>query len=159
VKSLNKVEKAYIAGIIDGEGTVTLTRKRPNETPSPNVSVANASLPLLIWAKKKIGGHISTKRKYKSHHRQTYVWCITHNKALRFLNEIKAFLIIKRPQAELILKDYKTLTMRTGKYTPAMLKAKMELVSKIRKLNQREFMPSIIRRTPIHLGEEIVHST
>jgi len=148
VNSLDKTGRAYLAGIIDGEGTVSLLRKRSSETPSPNVSIANSNLPLLKWVKKNFGGCISTKRKYQPHHRQAYAWCLTHDKALRLLFEIKEFLIIKRPQADLILREYKSTTVRTGKYSPKMLKAKMKLVAKVRKLNQREFMPPIKRRAP-----------
>ncbi|MFC1510767.1 LAGLIDADG family homing endonuclease [Candidatus Margulisiibacteriota bacterium] len=134
---MDKTEKAYLAGIIDGEGTVTLARHHKNQTPSPHITVANSSLPLLKWIKKKFGGCICRKKTYKAHHRQTYVWGVSYDNALRLLEKIKDYLIIKKPQANLILKKYKATTMRTGKYTPKMLKAKMKLVAKIRKLNQR----------------------
>ena len=50
---VNVAEKAYIAGIIDGEGTVTLVLKHSNETHSPEISVANTDIELLQWLKKK----------------------------------------------------------------------------------------------------------
>ena len=128
---------AYFAGIIDGEGTITLTRRHPNQTPSPNVSVSNSSLQMLKWIKVNFGGWISKKRIYKPHHRQTYVWGITHNKAISILKQIEKYLIIKKPQARLILNKYKAVTVRTGKYSALQLKKKMKLVAKIRELNQR----------------------
>ena len=63
---MNLAEKAYIAGIIDGEGTVTLTRKHSNETPSPHVSVFNCNVALIRWLQKTIGyGDIIKKRPAK----------------------------------------------------------------------------------------------
>lgn len=132
-----KVERAYLAGIVDGEGTVTLMRHHKNETPIPCVSVANNNLELLQWIKNRVGGCISSKRVYSPHHKKSYAWVAKQDRALRILDEIKQYLLVKKPQTDLITKKYKSVTHRAGKYTPAMLKKKMELVAKIRKLNQR----------------------
>ncbi len=94
---LEEVEKAYLAGIVDGEGTVTLMK----------------------------------------HHKNSYAWSVRQDRAIRFLDEIKKYLIIKKPQADLITQEYKSVTHRAGKYTPEMLDKKMRLVAKIRELNQR----------------------
>ena len=134
---MEEVEKAYLAGIVDGEGTVTLMKHHKNETPVPFVSIANNNLELLKWTKFLVGGNICSKKKRLLHHSDSYVLNIRQDRALRFLNEIKEYLIIKKQQAELITAQYKAVTPRTGKYTPEMLAKKYELVAKIRKLNQR----------------------
>ena len=134
---LEEVEKAYVAGIVDGEGTVTLMKHHKNETHIPFVGIANNSLELLKWIKSLAGGNICSKKKRLPHHNDSYVLNIRQDRALRFLNEIKQYLIIKRRQADLITSRYKSVTHRAGKYTPEMLKNKMLLVAKIRKLNQR----------------------
>ncbi|MCX5702536.1 MAG: hypothetical protein NTW64_06165 [Candidatus Omnitrophica bacterium] len=134
---LDEVEKAYLAGIIDGEGTVTLMKHHKNETPTPYVSVANNNLGLLQWIKNRIGGTICSKKKRLPHHNDSYAWSVRQDRAIRLLNEIKSYLIIKRPQADLITEQYKLVTHRAGKYTVEMLNGKMKLVAEIRKLNQR----------------------
>ncbi len=134
---MDEVEKAYLAGIVDGEGTVTLMKHHKNETPIPFVAIANNSLKLLKWVKAKVGGLIASKKKRLPHHHDSYAWSVRQDRALRFLNEIKGYLIIKKPQADLITKKYKSVTHRAGKYTPKMLEQKMRLVAKIRELNQR----------------------
>lgn len=134
---MEEVEKAYLTGIVDGEGTVTLTKHRKNETHTPNVIVANNNLGLLKWIKSKVGGLIVSKKTYKPHHQKSYAWSVRQDRAIRLLNEIKQYLIIKKPQAELITTCYKAVTHRAGKYTPEMLAKKNKLVAKIRKLNQR----------------------
>jgi hypothetical protein len=134
---LVELEKAYIAGIVDGEGTVTLAKHHKNETPIPFVSVANNNLKLLQWIKHRFGGLIASKKKYKPQHNDSFVWSVRHDRALSFLKGIVKYLIVKKPQATLILKKYKTVTHRAGKYTPKMLSDKMKLVATIRELNQR----------------------
>lgn len=134
---LKEVEKAYIAGIVDGEGTVTLTRHHRNQTPSPHVSVANNDLELLEWIKSKVGGIIVSKKKRLAHHNNSYAWSVRQDKAIQFLKEIQRYLIVKEKQARLIVTEYKAVTHRAGKYSPVMLKKKNALVIKIRLLNQR----------------------
>jgi hypothetical protein len=134
---LKKAEKAYLAGIIDGEGTVTLTRHHRNETPTPSVSVANNNLELLKWIKCLVGGMIVSKKKRKAHHNDSYAWTIRQDKAIQLLKEIEQYLIIKKLQADLIIQKYKSVTHRAGKYTPEMLEKKMRLVAEIRRLNKR----------------------
>jgi len=134
---LVELERAYVAGIVDGEGTVTLMKYHKNETPIPYVSVANNNLQLLEWIKHRCGGLIASKKKYKPHHSDSYVWSVHYDRALRFLKEIVKYLIVKKPQTTLILSKYKSVTHRAGKYTPEMLSNKMKLVARIRELNQR----------------------
>ena len=145
---MEEVEKAYIAGIIDGEGTVSLIKHHRNETPAPLVSVANNKLELLQWIKKRVGGTIINKRKNKPYHDNSYAWSLRFDSALNFLKLIKKYLILKLPQTELILKNYKAVTKRSGKYTLEALNNKMKLVTRIRELNQRKSMPPIISRAP-----------
>lgn len=135
---VNTSEKAYIAGIVDGEGTVTLVRKHRNEVHSPEVSVASTSHQLIIWLKNIIGaGVVCSKQKRSSRHRAAFTFKLRGNKALKLLCEIQKWLIIKRPHCELILNNYKKLTPRNGRYTENMLRHKMELVAQIKKLNSR----------------------
>lgn len=62
---MNETEKAYIAGIIDGEGSIMLQRFHAKEYPSPCVSIASTTLELLKWIKKTVGkGVIVSKKNY-----------------------------------------------------------------------------------------------
>ncbi len=134
---MNEVEKAYIAGIVDGEGSIGLWRHHKNETHTPNVIIANNSLPLLKWIQSRAGGCIVSKKKRQEHHGDSYAWSIRQDRAISFLNDIKSYLIVKRQQADLITGEYKAVTHRAGKYTPEMLIKKEALVAKIRVLNKR----------------------
>ena len=46
-----ETEKSYLAGIIDGEGSVMLTRFHKNEYPSPCISISSTDIELLEWIK------------------------------------------------------------------------------------------------------------
>lgn len=128
---LKKVEGAYLAGIIDGEGTMTLARQRRNETPVPTVSIANNNLEPLKRVKCWLGGgSIVHKKKRKAHHSESYAWIIRHDKALRLLKDVQPYLIVKRPQAGLIIRKYKSVTHRAGKYTPELFKKRCVLWQK-----------------------------
>ena len=44
---LTELQKGYIAGIIDGEGSICLTRNNANEHRSPNITVASTIYEIL----------------------------------------------------------------------------------------------------------------
>lgn len=121
-------EKAYIAGIIDGEGSIMLQKFHSNEFPAPCVSIASTSLELLIWIKKTVEkGIIISKKNYNPEvHKDCYSYVLRRNDAIYLIKEIYAYLNIdsKRKRAELIVKNYKTLTPRSGHYSLEMLEAK-----------------------------------
>ncbi|PIR21429.1 MAG: hypothetical protein COV45_01390 [Deltaproteobacteria bacterium CG11_big_fil_rev_8_21_14_0_20_47_16] len=121
---MTKTDLAYIAGIIDGEGTITLSRHHSNQTPSPEISVADTSLRLLQHLKKV----------YKNHHTPSYVWTLRSNSALALMESILPWLLIKDKRAKLILRDYKRLTPRNGRYTTKQLKQKLALAKRVQSL-------------------------
>ncbi|MBE6054875.1 MAG: hypothetical protein E7212_13425 [Clostridium sartagoforme] len=123
-----ETEKAYIAGIIDGEGSIMLQKFHFNEFPAPCVSIASTSLELLKWIKETIKkGTIITKKNYNPEvHKDCYSYVLRRNDAIYLIKEIYPYLIIdaKRKRAELILRNYKALTPRNGRYSLEMLEAK-----------------------------------
>ena len=119
VKSLNQSDAAYIAGLIDGEGTITLTRKHQNENRQLAISISNTEKDLLDFVLATIGaGKITKKRTTHSHHTPSYAYAIYNRQALSLLNQIHLYLrTYKRDRATLILRDYLALTPRNGKYS------------------------------------------
>jgi hypothetical protein len=69
IRSLSEVEAAYIAGIVDGEGTITLTRRHRRESRRAVVSISSTEKPLLLYVQSTIGaGRITNKTTSKAHH-------------------------------------------------------------------------------------------
>ncbi|MET0015212.1 MAG: LAGLIDADG family homing endonuclease [Sedimenticola sp.] len=48
--SLSPTDAAYIAGLIDGEGTISLTHRHKNERRQLVISISNTELELLDYA-------------------------------------------------------------------------------------------------------------
>ncbi|HDK7177878.1 hypothetical protein ACP49_00420 [Clostridium botulinum] len=123
-------QEAYIAGIIDGEGSIMLLRFHNNQFPSPCISISSTTIELLEWIKSvtKVGT-IKRKKNYNTEkHTDSFTYTIKYNDAINLLIQIEPYLVIKnkKTRARLIIEKYKSLTPRNGKYSNEMLKAKEE---------------------------------
>jgi hypothetical protein len=124
-----KWEAAYIAGIIDGEGSIILTRMHDKEHRRPCITIASTDKELLLYAQSLIGGTIINKKNYNPEkHKNSYTLNITKKKeVLPALKQISSFLRInkKRLRALWILEHYDSVTVRNGKYTSEELAKKI----------------------------------
>jgi len=125
-QKLTAIDAAYIAGLIDGEGTVTLTRKHKNENRQLCVSISSTEIGLLDFVLAVTGvGKITNKQASKSHHAHSYAYAVYNRQALALLEIILPYLkSYKRERAALILKEYLIVTPRNGKYTAEILARK-----------------------------------
>lgn len=73
---MRECEKAYIAGIIDGEGSIMLQRFLKRDLPAPCVSIASTTIELLEWVKKVSG--VGTIRKKKNYNEEKHKDCYTY---------------------------------------------------------------------------------
>ena len=128
VIKMDQTDTAYIAGLIDGEGTVTLSRRHRNENRQLVVSISNTDRPLLEYVLNTVGaGKITGKRTSQSHHTPSYTYSISNRQALELLNQIISYLkTYKAKRSEIILRDYIRLTPRNGRYTPEIKKARTD---------------------------------
>jgi LAGLIDADG DNA endonuclease family protein len=126
VNSLSAVDAAYVAGLVDGEGTIALSRKHANDGRQLVISISSTERPLLGFAREKIGaGKITSKRTAKAHHSPAFTYSIGNRQALTLLLQILPYLrSYKRQRAELVRDCYLRLTPRNGKYSPALLAAR-----------------------------------
>jgi hypothetical protein len=122
VRLLSVAEAAYLAGLIDGEGTVTLSRKHAGDMRQLVVSISNTELPILEFALLSIGaGKLTKKGTSKVHHTPSYAYALWNRQALALLAQVEPYMrSYKRERARLVLKDYVRLTPRNGRYTDAM---------------------------------------
>ncbi|SHE85984.1 LAGLIDADG-like domain-containing protein [Tissierella praeacuta DSM 18095] len=125
---MTNTEKAYIAGIIDGEGSIMLTRFHKNQYHSPCVSISSTDLELLEWVKNTVkSGKITTKKNYNEEkHKNSYTYTIIYNEAIQLLQDIEPYLIIKKKKsrAQHIISKYKEVTIRNGRYNEIQKLAK-----------------------------------
>jgi len=101
-------EWAYLAGIIDGEGCIHITRFPPKPRYKTRIyqlglSVTNTNKPLMDWIENKLGG-------YRSHHNHRYgerrnqnqywMWKASTRHAAEILKLVRPYLIGKADQAD-----------------------------------------------------------
>ena len=118
--NISDVDRAYIAGYLDGEGCITVIRakrKGGNINYVPYISIANKDLTSLEWIVSVTGlGRVRRLNKTPENKRtekwrqRPWMWsdCYTygvHNLAscYRFIKEIGPFLKVKKEHAELLL--------------------------------------------------------
>lgn len=133
LKKLTPVEAAYIAGILDGEGTVSLIKITKRHQRRLVVTIANTDLQMLEWIKRSVGaGQLAKKKSYSKKHSLTYTYRITNRQAFNLLAQIHPYLKAynKKERTKLILKNYIKLTPRNGKYSPQTLKKRNEFIKK-----------------------------
>jgi len=133
VRPLAATDAAYIAGLLDGEGTVTLTRKHRNDNHQLALSISNTDLPLLRYVLKTVGaGKITSKRTARAHHTPSYTYAIYNRQALALLEQLSPYLkTYKAERASLILEHYVALTKRNGKYTEEQLRQRQSFVETV----------------------------
>ncbi len=127
---MTDIEKGYIAGLIDGEGTVTLLKDRADQKfRYPVIEMSSTTLAMLEKFKELAnGGTISKHKVYKVTHKQSWQYKVQGNKVIALLEEVKDYLLEpkKKARAELICSTYKSVTPRNGKYSEEMLQKKKQ---------------------------------
>ncbi len=122
LSTLDQMIAGYIAGLIDGEGTITLTRVHRNENRRLVVSISNNELALLQFVREVVGGgRITRKRTYNPRHAPSFTYQISSRQALELLRQTAPLLkSYKAARAHLAVADYVRLTPRNGKYGPEL---------------------------------------
>ncbi|KAF0822601.1 LAGLIDADG family homing endonuclease [Cytobacillus firmus] len=116
---MESFEAAYIAGIIDGEGTITLTRMHASEHRRPCITIASTDKELLVYLHTLTGGTIINKKNYKPGiHKNSFSLNIKQKEKVMFVDK-------KRNRALWILDNYDRVTPRNGKYDVEKLKLKI----------------------------------
>jgi hypothetical protein len=101
----------YIAGIIDGEGTITfcvakklLANGYLSKSLNTRVKVPNCDVRLLKMLKKQFGGYLFPVKRRSKKHRIVWIWELCSARTvIPFLTQIEPRLIIKRKQAQIVL--------------------------------------------------------
>ncbi len=99
VPLLRETDWAYIAGIIDGEGSILFQNSGKHKV--VHLSISNTDLNVLEWIKNKLKeGTIYEKIRYSSNWKQCYVWrTAAHKVVYSILIKMLPYLKIKRDKA------------------------------------------------------------
>ena len=141
---------AYAAGIVDGEGCVQYVANtagdRPGVKGSVRVSVGNTDMRLIAWLHDRFGGHITTRRKLKRHHKQSWDWVVASGGAIDFLKKIEPFLLIKKERASFLLENAYLLTGHSTKRNVPRDEMKIALREAMSMFNARGLPPATTKR-------------
>lgn len=101
-RSMNTTDIAYLAGILDGEGSIGI-KPPPPSSPSHQLSVqiANTNRELLSWIQSFWGGCINKEVRRSPHHKQVWKLQIGGKKAGLMLRAIRPYIRIKAYQSEI----------------------------------------------------------
>lgn len=138
------VELAYMAGMVDGEGSITIGSRNSKQNESEylvshtRVAVYNCHLGVLEWIKERFGGYICEAPRDLSRRKKAYSWTVGHRGAALVLDMILPFLIIKQQQARLLLEFSGTRKRYGAKRVPQdILIRRVEIAGELRALNKR----------------------
>jgi hypothetical protein len=140
----------YLAGFIDGEGTITALRQTRvqtgNESMSFRVMLANSHEPVMRWIYETFGGGLSNPRSVRSvKHKPVMTWYIGAYEALALCHRLLPYLKVKRRQAEIIIALSEFGYERSGKgprwVSDENYAARVPLLAEIRRLNHRGVLP------------------
>lgn len=125
---------AYLAGIVDGEGSLCVYRVNPakyNRYQTPNyravLNISNTRKELVSWLDDNFSNFNSGSKKHKrsifkknsTHERWIYEWVVQGHRLLDICEQLMPYLVLKKRQAELIIEFRKTYTQRSfGSKTP-----------------------------------------
>ncbi len=140
--NLSKEDAIYLAGIIDGEGSVgVFTRNGNKKWVRPHLQIVNNNFDLLNWLQKRIKfGSIYIRKDKRKNRKRGWNWRVACNNAIIVLKEVFPYLIVKKKNAEILLSlwGYENIFNRISSKIPFEIqKIREEVFDEIKVLNYR----------------------
>ena len=94
---MRKQDRAYLAGLFDGEGSINIQWDVRHDKPYPKIRVrlSMCDLRTIEFIKKIVGGCVSKKKRQKKC-QPAWEWAIIANQAEQFLKQIFPYSITKK---------------------------------------------------------------
>lgn len=118
----------YVAGIIDGEGYVSIDRNAKlgrSFVGKIVVQMASSILPRLL--QRNFGGNYRTYKRLNPNQSDAHTWCLNGTQTLPFIKKILPYLILKKKQAVLVQKLYESKDKRAVRTHPTEYRLRHEL--------------------------------
>ena len=115
-KEYTIAEAAYMAGILDGEGSLSIgnfsgNRKNGDRHYQTNIAVCSTDIELIDWIHSTFGGYrgaYTPKQMSKNGRKQVYKWQCSSDRLLHICEITLPYLTIKKRQAEILIQMRKT---------------------------------------------------
>lgn len=142
---MNLREKlAYLAGIIDGEGSLLLWMNKSSKDRGQfnlRVNVTSTDKCLVDWIFENFGGSIyecnSPSRQCQPNWKKQYVWQVNRPEMLQFLNDIYPFLIIKKDRCRIAIKFRETFENGKRNVSQETFNIRLNCFNQMKHLNSR----------------------
>ena len=156
IKDYSIAESAYMAGIIDGEGSIYIGNfssnpKTGSKYYQTNIEVTNTDKQLMDWIVNTFGGRLNTytaKQLPKNSRRTVYRWIATGERVTHLCEVLKPYIIAKRRQLEIMIEmraTYKSVNgARKGtqgllRLDPELLQTRQSYFDEMRSLHCRNY--------------------
>lgn len=154
-QQISAVQASYLAGVFDADGSISIARSLPSDAgmlgtrvKNPRyvlrINIVNTSVELMNWLYENFGGLVKKRPLLDPvRHRQTFDWAYDNGKALRILELIEPYLIIKKERVELglqLLRGWQSSLGRGAMTDPAEVARRESIYQRMKFLNQ--FGPS-----------------
>lgn len=112
-KSIPHTAVAYLAGLIDGEGTISLRRKTGDHF-NIEVYITSTNKPMLEWVQRTFGGKIYTYDPKDGIRQLQHKWHVHSKGAESILRLVQPFLTIKGEHCEIALEFRRKMNRHTS---------------------------------------------
>jgi len=143
-KEYSIAQLAYMAGIIDGEGALTITsiKNEKRQIFQTSIGVSSTDKILIDWIVEVFGGwqkEYTPKQTPKNSRKKVYRWQITGTNIDVFLSLIKPYILIKRREVELLELNRKTFSKNPGfrGVTPENVSLRKKYANELQKIHCR----------------------
>lgn len=147
---MDRLELAYVAGLFDGEGSISLYSEPLKQYRLARISVdlANTDFSILEYLKSNFGGSIHYF--HKANRRAAGTWHLSYKKAVEFLMLIQPYLKIKQQQV-LVAKEVYEITNRRRRNGQRNSQGQFEALSAIEK---QKLLELIDKMHCLNMGEK-----
>jgi len=110
---------AYMAGIIDGEGSIGIEKQKANGKQRKHdyyclrLRVYNTNFELITWLLNNFGGNYFKNTKYKGR-KQCYSWTLFGDNLLQVITACEPYFIVKKNLIEIVMEFRKTVIGKTN---------------------------------------------
>jgi hypothetical protein len=152
---IRETELAYLAGILDGEGVISIhahTKRRqsrgregePYKILQPVVQVYNTNLDLILWLQNRIGFKFNGRDRRKA--RTSYQVVVTGYRTYSILTPLLPYLIAKKPLAELVIEYVLIRAERSDlEHNPLYGQREVKIWQTLQELNWKRFDPFVVQ--------------
>lgn len=128
---MTEPEKAWVAGILDGEGSIVFQRQvQLSGGYSPRVKVINTDPRMLVRLKEITGVGYIYENKVVGNRKRAWTWIAACEAALNILEAIRPYLVVKGEQADI------AMAFRQAKRS----RSRAHKAENARKLEQQEWL-------------------